>query len=95
MALDLVVAIVLVWIALKAPFAGQVRRGMRRLGLGALACLVLLCGIALIDAAFAFYSHGAAMVLTSVMLFLCSGAEVAAGLLSGGAALFLPAADVR
>jgi hypothetical protein len=68
---------------------------MRRAGLGALALLVLLCGVALIDAGAAFYSHDAAMVLTSIVLFVCSAAEVAAGLLSGGAALFLPAADVQ
>lgn len=94
-ALNLLFAIGLVLIALKAPFAKQVRRGMRRLGLGAIGFFVMLFGIALIDGAFAYHSYGAAMALATVMLFVCSAAEVGAGLLSGSAAIFLPATDTR
>jgi hypothetical protein len=90
-AFNLLVAMLLVSIGRRTPS----RSRLSRIGLGVLACVVVLFGMALIDAAFAYYPYGAAMALASVALFVCSAAEVGAGLLSGGAALFVPTADVR
>jgi hypothetical protein len=58
--------------------------------LGALAFFVLLLGLALVDAAFAFRAHGEAMRVVPRLLFLCSAGDVLAAVLIIATAFLLP-----
>jgi hypothetical protein len=74
----LLAAAVLVFIALRAT--GRSR--LLTIVLVLLAALALLFGLALIDAAFAFKTHGPAMQTVPILLFLCSATDLLAAALA-------------
>jgi hypothetical protein len=75
--LNLLVALTLVFIAIRSK--GRSRAST--FALVVLGSVVLLLGLALVDAAFALLGHGPAMRTVAILLFFCAAADLLAGVL--------------
>ena len=75
--LNLLLAVTILFIAVKS----KERQWISKSGLIITGIIILLLGLALLDAASAYLKHGPSMQSASILLFICSASDLLAGIM--------------